>query len=723
MEKKKKKGKQEKLPLDAKLLSDAVIELNISRRSVGLYPPEHPITRQSIKSAYTLLKKLFELRSSITLGVAKNVLMIDEYTLDRGNPVFIEFAFALHAKGIAAITFHSGLEEKEVLMLHMLISDKDLPAGQALVELDQSKNLRHIRLVPLDVSKLKFVEGVLKETTDSRQAVWEDYVYGILEGNLADKDAAGIVFKIPPEEVAHILSSRPSDTKEGYDRVITTYLSKKGRKGLNKDSLNRFITLVENLSPSVKEQFLSRAVKHQALNKKETEELLGELTPEDVERMMKIFQKQSVLPDSLRNFIDKFSGVKKTEGVKEILYKGSSHVEDIELSEDMMKLYEDDRFSEFVDGQYQRDLEKMVKVKKVNDFSLNDSSLLEEIQNAISPEVLDSAFSDVVLELIDFDYMKSEECLKLLTRLSELTDVFLETGRFKEVLHIHNTIYSHMLKGNFKAETLSMIEYCFRSEKFTSKLLEAFSIWGRYQREAALELARALKLNLINPMFDALIEDERSSQRKFYLSIMSQLGKDVLKEAVRRLDDERWYVVRNMIYLIREYKGIEHIKKIRPLIKHKNKKICLEALKTIVHFSTPDAFSHIKFFLRGNDPELKEEAIKISGAYKIKKAVPYLLKILKKQDLLGTELHYKLLAVNALGKIGDPSALDTIKKLYGSRALFYKGTLEELKLEIIGSLENYPFKQAAPILDLALVSRNKETRALAQKVLSRGWNA
>jgi hypothetical protein len=717
MEEKEKKGKQEKLPLDAKLLSDAVIELNISRRSVGLYPPEHPITRQSIESAYTLLKKLFEIRSSITLGVAKNVLMIDEYTLDRGNPVFIEFALALHAKGIAAITFYSGLEEKEVLMLHMLISDKELPAGQALVELDQSKNLRHIRLVPLDVSKLKFVEGVLKKTTDSRQAVWEDYVYGILEGNLADEDAEGIVFKIPPEEVAHILSSRPSDNKEGYDRVITTYLSKKGRKGLNRESLNRFITLVENLSPSIKEQFLSRAVKHQALNEKETEELLGELTPEDVERMMKIFQKQSVLPESLRNFIDKFSEVKKTESVKEMLYKGSSHVEDIELNEDMMKLYEDDRFGEFVDEQYQIDLGKMLKVKKVK-----DSSLLEEIQKAMSPEVLDSAFSDVVLELIDFDYMKSEECLKLLTRLSELTDIFLETGRFEEVLHIHNTIYSHMLTGNFRAETFSMVEYFFRSEQFISKLLEAFNIWGRTQREAALKLARVLKLNLINPMFDALNEDERSSQRKFYLSIMSQMGKDVLQEAVRRLDDERWYVVRNMIYLIKEGRGTEYIKEIRPLIRHKNKKICIEALKTLVHFSTPDAFSHIKLFLRGKDPELKEEAIKISGAYRIKKAVPYLLKILKKQNFLGTELHYKLLAVNALGRIREPSALDTLKKLYSSRALFYKGTLEELKLEIIRSLENYPFKQVGPILDLALVSRNKETRTLAQKLLSRGWN-
>lgn len=722
----KEEKKKEKLPLDAKLLSDAVIELNISRRSVGLYPSNHPITKRAIDGAHALLKKLFELRSSITLGVAKDVLMIDEYTLDRKNPVFIEFAIALHAKGISAITFYSGLEEKEVLLLHKLISDKDLPAGKALIELKECKNLRHIRLVPFDVSKLKFIKGVLKETKGPEHAIWEDYVYGILEGKLADEDAEGVVFRMPPEDVAHILSSRPLDTsdiKEGYDRVITTYLSKKGRKGLKKEALNRFMTLVENLSPNIKEQFLSRAVKHQALNEKETEELLGEFTPEDVERMMKIFQKQSILPQGLRNLIDKFSGVKKTEGVGEMLYKGGSHIDDIELNEEVMKLFEEDRFGEFVDDQYQRHLEEMLKAKKA-DYS----PLAEETRKALRPEILDSTFSDVVLELIDFKNIKQEEHLKLLTKLSELTDIFLETGRFEEVLHIHNTIYSQMLTGNFRNETLSMLEYFFHSEQFISKLLEVFNIWGRDQRDAAFKLARVLKLNLIKPMFNALNEEERSSQRKFYLSILSQLGRDVLQEAVKRLDDKRWYVVRNMIYLIRECGSgteyiKEYIKQIRPFTRHKNKKICIEALKTLVHFNAPDAFSHLKLFLRGKSSELKEQAIKLSGTYKIKEAVPYLLEILEKQDVLGTGLHYKPLAVNALGKIGDPRALDTLKRLFSSKSLLYKSSLKKLKSEIIRSLRNYPFEQVGPILDLALVSGNKEVRALAHKLLSRSGNA
>lgn len=506
---------------------------------------------------------------------------------------------------------------------------------------------------------------------------------------------------------------------EGYDRVITTYLSKKGRQGLRRESVSRFMTLVENLSPSVKEQFLSRTVRHQAFNENEAEELLCELTPEDMERMIKIFQKQSSLPESLRNFIDKFSGIKQSEGIKEILRSGGSHVDDIEMNEETMKFFEDDRFAEFVDKKYRKDLEEMIKSKKDDYYS----PLKLEAQKAMGQEVLDSAFSDVILELADGEHIKRADHIKLLTMISGLTDMFLETGRLEEVLHIYNTMYSQMLTGNFRHEISSMIEYYFRSERFTLKLIEAFNLWGRDKRDAAFKLAKAFKLNLITPLFKALDEEERVSQRKFYLSVLSQLGKDVLQEAVKRLDNENWYVVRNMIYLIRECGDKEHVKQIRPFTKHKNKKVCAEALKTLVHFNTPDALFLLRSFLNGKNPELKEYAIQICGSYRIKKAVPDLIELLKKKDILGSRLYYKPLAVQALGSIGDPVAVDTLKKLFSSKTMLHKGAFQQVKLEIIRSLEHYPFEQAGPILELALVSGDNEIKALAKKLLSRKWDA
>ena len=165
--------KQEKLPIDAKLLSEAVIELNISRRSVGLYPPEHPIAKESINRAFELLNKLFELRNSITLGIAKDTLVIDEYTLDSKNPVFSEFALSLHDKGIAALTFYSGLKAVELVSLHKLITMHEGPTGKALLDTEETKSLRHIKLNLVDLSSFSFVKDSFKPGA-LEPKLWED---------------------------------------------------------------------------------------------------------------------------------------------------------------------------------------------------------------------------------------------------------------------------------------------------------------------------------------------------------------------------------------------------------------------------------------------------------------------------------------------------------------------------------------------------------------------
>ena len=180
----------------------------------------------------------------------------------------------------------------------------------------------------------------------------------------------------------------------------------------------------------------------------------------------------------------------------------------------------------------------------------------------------------------------------------------------------------------------------------------------------------------------------------------------------------------NMIYLIWKNGGKEYVKKISPFTKHKNKKVCIEALNALLHLDAPDAFSRLKIFLKGKDPELKEQAIKLSGVYRVKEAVPFLLEILGKRNPLEVDIiAHKLPAVHALGKIGDPAAIDTIQRLYNLKSILYiPALLEKLKLEIIKSLKNYPFNNARPLLENALKSKNSEIRELAQKLLEEGRN-
>ncbi len=709
--------KQKKLPIDARLLSEAVIELNISRRSIGLYPPEHPIAEESINRAFELLKNLFEIRSSITLGIAKNTLVIDKYTLDKKNPVFSEFALSLHNKGLAAITFYNGLEVEELVSLHELITMREGPNGKALLENAGKKGIRHIKLSLIDLSKFDFIQGAFKPGA-LESKLWEDYVYGLLEGKLAENEAEGIILTIPPEQIAVFINNRISEDTpdETYDRVISTYLRRKGRLILNKETFDRFLSFIYNLSPELKSQFLKRAFCNPRAETAEIE-ALAELTEKDIQRVLEVFNKQSLeIPESLMNVLTKLTTAKSEGKFLSDLGRGETIVvDDIEIDENIAGLLKE-RSDVFVSEQYKRDLEMMLR-----GFDAEEGPLSETLRQECGEKAIDLSISETMLELVESDLINNKDCLNLLTKLSELANAFLETGRFQELCDIYNALYSHSLSGRFKVEASSMLDYFYRSNEFISRLVEALKFWGRYDREGAVRLARVLKQCLLSPLLDALSTESDPSVRKFLLYVLSTFGSDVIPEAVRRLNDERWYVVRNMIYLLRECGGEKYLKQylnhIKRLAKDKNNKICIEALKTLLEFDTRIAPSYLKHYLRSKNFELRQQAVMLAGAYKVRDVVPYLIELLVKKDLFGTESYYKVSIVRTLAEIGDPRAIDPLKKVYNSKALLYRGILDELKTEIFRTLQSYPREAIRPLLELGVISKNKEIRSICENLL------
>ncbi|MEW6068300.1 MAG: HEAT repeat domain-containing protein [Nitrospirota bacterium] len=712
--------KQEKLPIDARLLSEAVIELNISRRSVGLYPSDHSITKESINRAYELLKKLFELRNSITLGIAKDILVIDEYTLDKKNPVFLEFALSLHEKGIASITFYSGLETEELISLHELITMRDGPTGKAFLERAEKKGLRHIRLDIIDLSKFNFMQEVFKPA-GLETKLWEDYIYGLFEGKLADAEADAVIINIPPEEVAMFINSHVTEdtTGEAYDRVISTYLRRKGGIRSNKEIFEKFMSLISSLTPELKSEFLKRAFCQPRLDVEEIERTFAELKEEDIHKLFEAFKERSLsIPEGLLNVVAKLTEIRADSRVSSYLTgKGSSVIDDIEFDESILKLL-GENYDAFVGEQYKKDLETMLKGIKVADVLMAES-LRQECQE----KTVDSTFSDTMLELLESDCVNDEAYLNLLTKFSELSNIFLETGRFSELCDIYNTLYSHSLTGRFKVQASGMIDYFYRSEQFISRLIDSFKLWGRYDREGSVKLARLLKQHLINPLLNTLSEEKDSSIRKYLLYLFSTIGSDVVPEAVRRLSDNRWYVVRNMLYILREAGGRKYLKQhliqIKRLAEDKNEKICVEAVKTLLEIDSRIASSYLKQYLRSKNPELRQQAVMLSSVYKVRDVVPYLIDLLEKKDLFGTESYYKIPVVRALGDIGDSSAIDHLIKLYNSKSLLYKGVLDELKLEIFRNLQNYPQDAIMPLLELGIKSKNGEIKSISESLLSK----
>jgi len=173
----------------------------------------------------------------------------------------------------------------------------------------------------------------------------------------------------------------------------------------------------------------------------------------------------------------------------------------------------------------------------------------------------------------------------------------------------------------------------------------------------------------------------------------------------------------SMIALIRECGGKDYVKHIRHFAKNQNKRIRKETIKTLLHFGDREGLSYLKVSLRGDDPEIKEQAIFLAGMYKIKDAVPYLIEIIEKKDILGSESYSKIPAIKALAQIGDPQAIEPLKQLYKSKGLFFISARNELKLEIFKSLKYYPVYAIKPLLELGIQSKDREIRSISMSLL------
>lgn len=705
-----KADKGDKLPLDAKLLSDAVIELNISRRSVGLYPPDHPIVGESLERAFSYLQKLFELRPEITLGVAKDALLVDEYQLDRRNPVFKEFSLSLHSKGLAAVTFHSGITKEELLAFHSLLTMADSPVGKALVESAKGYNMPHMRLTAIDFSLFGFAESEHK-TGEATGEIWHDYVYSLLHGKLPE-EAIDAVLTIPPDQMASVMNNAVSEdtNADAYDRVITAYLQRKNRPRLSSEAFTKFLSFMEKLKPEVRNQFLSRTSCHITENIENIEMTLADMTPERFEQIAGLISRQSSLvPETLQNLIGKLSQIKDGKDFQAyILQMKASPIHDIEIDENILKLFAQDNFNSFVREDYRRELTAMIEAApKVT----NTPGIITE---HCSNSEIDKALLSILLELIETDFITDEDYLVLLTKLSESVNAFLGTGRFEEILEIYNALSSHILTSRFSDKASSMVEYFFRSENFISSFVYALSTWGRKDREGAYRLSRALKLYIIPSLLDELEKEKNSGMRKFLLSVLVSIGSEAIPYAVKRLHDDRWYIVRNMLYLMRECNATRQVEQIKKFIKHKKTSIRIEALSALLHFKTPDAVPYLKLYLNSKKPELVKKSVRLAGKYNIREVVPLLIGMLEKKDLMGNESLYKIDIVIALGDIGDDRAVPALMKTYNTKTLFYRGHLDDLKLEIFKTLDRYSPAAVMPLVRAGLSSEHEEIRRICE---------
>ncbi|MFA6056130.1 MAG: HEAT repeat domain-containing protein [Thermodesulfovibrionales bacterium] len=694
------------IKVDVRLLSDAVIELNISRRNVSIYPEDHPSVENSLNRSFELLQKIFQLRPEITLAVAKDALIIDDSYLDRKNTSYREFALYLNRRNIAFITFMKGITKEELYKFHRIISEKITDAfPERMQQLFHEHPLAHIKAGFIDYGAFSFEEDGT-ETGSLNAPLWERYIYGLLKGDILTSDAPSEFKEVPPDIMANFFNNI-ADSRinvETYDKVVASYFKRSREKGFLSGEIKKLLDFINDLSPELKKHFLSSAARVFVKDIETACKEPGSPSKEEIVGLLHAMNEHhAAMPEALKNLLDKLSTLPH-DGFSLVSYKGNLLADDIVLSRDIVNLF-NTNFTSFVTESYREELSKL---QEYNASGLATFKY-KEFEKEYSDDYIENDFHDIVLELLLSDTISGDDYGSFMNILQEQVDRLIWTGQYDGIRKALKVLALNSENNRFPDMTEQTLQY-FHSGDFISKLIESFRIVGRQAREEAWLLSEQYGEEIINPMLDALVQEESPMVRKFFLGLLTQLGDKVVPEAIKRLGDGRWFVKRNMLYLLSEINSEEALPHIRPYSRHENRKVSFEAMKYLLNAGDSYGTEAIRYFLRSEIPENVERAINFAGSFKVRDIVPDLLQLLKKRVISGADLYNKMPIVKVLGEIGDPGSLKTLKDIVSGKSILFKNALDRLKEEIYRSLKNYPPEDIREFIETGLKSRNDIVR-------------
>jgi HEAT repeat protein len=164
------------------------------------------------------------------------------------------------------------------------------------------------------------------------------------------------------------------------------------------------------------------------------------------------------------------------------------------------------------------------------------------------------------------------------------------------------------------------------------------------------------------------------------------------------LQDERWYVVRNMVAILGEIGRRECVAAMKATANHDDQRVRKEAIRSLVKIGGKEAEAIIIGLLADRNQAIVRQSILSLGIMKSKSAMQPLIEIVAERELFLGSLDMKKEALQAIGRIGDRRAGAYLLELLESRHFVVWNRWEELKAHAAAALGQIGDESALPVL-------------------------
>ena len=381
---------------------------------------------------------------------------------------------------------------------------------------------------------------------------------------------------------------------------------------------------------------------------------------------------------------------------------------------DLVRVFADEDADRFNPDDHRALLASVViRIPQISPELLASMEQLGTSSETVAQSALLRQFATMTLELLE-DLESASATGMLLTRLESIFRTHLKAGEFDEAHALAEQLRKIAERPSNAEVRQSVQESLVRlaGGEAIADLIESLQTAPPEMTPAIHRLMEGLGPAVRRNLLVALAEEENRSRRRRLFDFIASLGPAMIPDIVSFLDDRRWYVVRNMVVLLRTMQDRSSLPELRKLARHGDLRVKLEALKSLFTFEPEASAAVLDEMLNDPDPKLVDTATALVGSYGIKQGVGPLLRILEGNDILGARRAVRMKALRALGELGDPRALDDLQRFFTQSLLPWPSKQE--RYAAWQSLQKYPAEARLPIVEKGLRSRDPQVRAICR---------
>jgi hypothetical protein len=732
--------------IDASQLATALIDLNIARKTVHIYPPHHDQVRLSLARAYKSLTRILQVNKHLTLGIGRETLLIGGEPLDPKNKAFGEFAQAFRQHEIAGVTFTRGLEPVEMMAFLTWSAQRPEdcpklpPSGNPTT--GQTALWPHIGLTLVDYTQIQLTEETATGCPGSEEgkeatSLWSEFVNQLVAGTLT-REEDGIALNelkaLNPKNLAQLLNESRLDAQTALrsfnhllqqeNQAIRQTPKPPAAAGAQPQGLNEFGQLLEELNPDLQRQFLSLtgAFAQPGVDPAGTAPMSsGDSYPLVIEMLRKANAKAQEVSPSLIRLVQKITetGGQQSAQNPTVDHDLASPAPFGNTSKDQFNtLFQREDYESYVSEDYHALLEKAGRAKHPEP-SLEETVLpMDEHLATLEDHHLEAQISRLVMAFMQHP-IGAQEYQAYAERLVTMAYTLLDAQRFDLLMQFHRLLNLHA-KEKAEPQIRKIAEETiekFSSPLMTSKAVSVFHLTQQPASGKAFDFLIALGPKIVPDVIRFYAEQDRPHANSPLLALLNHFRNETIQEAQRRLLDSRVGFVSRLIVLLRTLNARDATGPLLQMLDHYNEDVQLEALAALMKLGDERALPYLRKTIKSARRPVSDRVIELAGRYRVKWVAPELANMIKRFIFFRSDYPRNNKLIQALGRIGDGCAVTRLNNLAKKTWGLYPAELRRMQRILFHSLGHYAYEDVRELLHIGFKSKDETIRRACQKVL------